>query len=381
MKQQSAPANGSSRPNSLGIRGAQLEQILDSLDSAESGVSPRREFVRWPFRKQTVVMKVSQPAGLEVTMRVACRNLSRGGMSVLHNSYLHPGSECAIALPHPDPKKKFEKVTGLVVRSTHRSGAIHEVGIKFHVPIDPTNFMETDPFTDYYSLENVDPEQLKGTLLHVDDSELDRRIVGHYLRETNLRIRTSETVGEGLDMALEGVDLVLCDYYLEENTGDALIHSLRAIGNDTPVIIVTSDTSSVTRQKMTDIRADGFLAKPLNQELLMRAIGEFLLVRNNSGALKSSLEKSDPAKKMVDSFVRDLNGLADRLENCITKNDADTARSLALQIKGSAPSLGFGVIADLASKAAEAISASGSIPESIIPLRSLISACERARPE
>ena len=111
----------------------------------------------------------------------------------------------------------------------------------------------------------------------------------------------------------------------------------------------------------------------------LRAMGEFLLVRKNTGVMTSTLSRDDPARGMVDSFVNDLHRFAQRLEAAVGKQDAETARSICMQVAGSAPSLGFEALSKLAQSAAEALAQSMSVAESLVPLRSLISACERAR--
>jgi len=353
---------GASRPNS--VSGPALEALLDTFDAGAPQDHTKREFVRWPFRRHSVMLRVAQPSGIEVTLRVACRNISRGGMSILHNAYLHPGSRCAGALPHPT--QRFVKVSGTIVRSTHRTGTIHEVGVKFDTPIDPVEFLNTDPLHDYYNLERVDTEQLHGSILHVDDSELDRKIVQHYLRDTQLRIRPAGTVAEAKAIALEGVDL---------------IRDLRSGGDSTPVVLVTSDTSQVMREKIGQIPFSSFIAKPFDEHLLLRAIGEFLLVRGQSSSAKSTLDADDPNRQMLDTFVRDLNSFAERLEKNVEQDNHDRCRNICLQVKTTAPQMGFGRIAQLATAACDKLSSTGSVREAAAELRALVGACRAAKAE
>lgn len=367
---------GAPRPNSVGLSGAALEALLDTFDANAPQDHTKREYVRWPFRRHSVMLRVAQPSGIEVTLRVACRNISRGGMSILHNSYLHPGSRCAAALPHPT--QRFVKVSGTIVRSTHRTGTIHEVGVSFDTPIDPVEFLDTDPLHDYYNLESVDTEQLHGSILHIDDSELDRKIVQHYLRDTQLRIRPAGTIGEAMEIAEDGVDLILCDYYLESETGEDLVRELRANGDSTPVVLVTSDTSQVMREKIAQIPYSSFIAKPFTEQLLLRAIGEFLLVRGQQSSGKSTLTAEDPNRQMLDTFVRDLHSFAERLEKNVEQDNLDRCRNICLQIKTTAPQMGFGQIAQLASTACDTLSSTGSVRDAAAELRSLAGACKRA---
>ncbi|MEM9064420.1 MAG: response regulator [Planctomycetota bacterium] len=365
------------RPNSIGISGSALDRLLDQFDGSGENISPRREFVRRAYRKHGIMIRVAQLSGLDVTLRVACRNLSRGGMSVLHNAYLHPGSRIAAALPHPI--ERFIKVTGTVVRSTHRTGTVHEIGIKFDEPIDPGEFIRTDDPGDGFALEHVDTELLVGSLLHLDDSELDRRIVQHYLRDTQLRIRAAATVDEGLEIAAEGVDLILSDYYLEEETSERLISDLRTSGNQTPIIVVSGDNSVETQDKLAALDVSGYLTKPFPQELLLRAVGEFLLVRTADSNMRSTLDSTDPNFKLVDAFVGDLKNFAERLDDTLSKGNSEACRSVCLQIRSAAPLMGFAMLGQMADKAARAIALSSEIDEASAEIRALRAACLRAK--
>ena len=55
-------------------------------------------------------------------------------------------------------------------------------------------------------------------------------------------------------------------------------------------------------------------SKPLNQDSLLRAIGEILLVRNQREDDPAQVEQAEASAGMVDSFVRDLRQFSDRLD-------------------------------------------------------------------
>ncbi|MEM1330660.1 MAG: PilZ domain-containing protein [Planctomycetota bacterium] len=365
------------RPNTMNLDGAALLTLLDQLDSSEGSGHKAREHVRRKFRHQSVLLKLWQSGGAEVSLWVACRNISRGGMSVLHSAYVHPGSRVAIAVPHP--KERFIKATGVVVRCTHRTGKLHEIGVKFYEPIDLKQLLEVDEFRDFFSLEAVDPEQLQGTMLHVEESELDQKIVKHYLRESSVRIRSAPTIEDVKPMLEDTIDVVVTNADLSDGSATDLLQTLRQGGCQAPIIAVLSDTSSLARERLQGSGIDAFLAKPLDQAMVLRALGEFLIVRRSSGVMTSTLSEDDPAYGMVHSFVSDLHRFAKRLSSAVEKQDAETARSICMQVAGSAPSLGFDALAKLATSAAEAVAQSMSVSESLVPLRSLISACERAQ--
>lgn len=373
---QSRSDDPSGRTNSIGLSGRALDTLLHELDGInEGGANPKREFVRWPHRLDRVFLKVRQPGGQESVIRVVCRNLSRGGMAILHNAYMHPRSKCAVVLPHLLNGPTV--IEGTVVRCQHRRGVIHEVGIRFGQSINVRDYVPLDPFADCFSLERVKPSDLRGCLVVVDDSELDQKIVQHFLRETDLRVRAALSPEQGMALVSEGCDIILMDYYLGESTGADFVSRIRGAGDRTPVIMMTCDTSTATRQRVLGAQANGFLSKPLNQDLLLRALGEYLIAEKSNTHLRTTLTKGDPALRLVSGFVRDLRGFADRLEQAIGGDDAMKCRALCLEIHGSAPALGFGELGTMADKAAATLAASMSIEESRDMLRVLIAACRR----
>lgn len=364
------------RTNSIGLSGRALDSLLHELDDInEDGANPKREFVRWPHRLDRVFLKVRQPGGQETVIRVVCRNLSRGGMAILHNAFMHPKSKCAVVLPHLTNGPTV--IEGAVVRCQHRRGVIHEIGIRFAGAINVRDFVPLDPFADCFSLERVRPGDLRGCLVVVDDSELDQKIVQHFLRETDLRVRAALTPEQGMAHIGEGCDMILMDYAIGDAAGVDLVCRIRAAGDRTPVIMMTCDTSSTTRQRVLGAQANGFLSKPLNQDLLLRALGEFLIAEKSNTHLRSTLSKGDPALRLVAGFVRDLRGFADRLEQAVTDDDVAKCRALCLEVHGSSPALGFGELGSMADKAAASLASAASVADSRDMLRVLIAACRR----
>ncbi|MDX2118423.1 MAG: response regulator [Planctomycetota bacterium] len=366
------------RPNSIGIQSRELEQLCNLLDVRTSAEAARkRDFIRWPFRHASLALKIVHPGSTTVQISVACRNLSCGGISVMHSAYVHLGSPVIVTLPHP--KLGSVDVDGTVSRCSHLRGVVHEIGIKFTKSINARDFVNLDAFTDAFSLEKVNHEELRGCVLHLEDSELDRKLVQHYLRGTQLRVRPCLTIDEALKLAQEGCDLVVASVDMQGMESTDIVAKFREDGVQAPIIVVTNDTTPATRQRIADMRANAFITKPLKQDVLVRAIGEFLMVGSQTGSLATTLKADDPNAPLVDGFVDFLHNAAGRLEDILKRDDAAQCRQICLQIKGTAPALGFDAVGKLADDAAHAVAASMSVAESIKPVRQLISACMRVR--
>ena len=364
------------RPNSIGLGERELTELLDKLEaSGTDGAAAKRDFVRWPFRHVSIKIQIFHPGGAVSAITVACRNLSRAGMSILHSAYLHTGTKCRISLPHPT--RGEVTVPGWVARCCHRSGTIHEIGIRFDQHLDVQELLSPNPFTDWFSLERVNPEELAGNMVYVEDSELDRKIVKHFLRGTHLNLHLAASAAEAMTKIDDSTDLILVDYHLDQGTGLELAAKLRESGINIPIIVITCDTHAASADKLAESKVNAFLAKPIRQDLLLRAIAEFMIVRKAASA--GSTGAGDPSNSsLAENVVASLAQFATRLETSVQGDDATTARTLCLQIAGTAGSVGFADITATATQAAEALSRSMSIAESLPPLKALIGACQRA---
>ncbi|MEZ6234299.1 MAG: response regulator [Phycisphaerales bacterium] len=377
-----APAAGQ-RPNSVNLGGGDLEKLLIELDGKPGGpndASKNRDFVRWNFRPQGVEMRVNQSGGGGVssssTVKVACRNLSRGGMSLIHGSFIHTGSSVTVFLKNSEQSKV--PIAGTVVRCRHVKGMVHELGIKFNLPIDTREFVHRDPFSDCFSLERVDPAELTGCVVSIDDNPMDQKLIQHYLRGTQIRLRTAASKDEAMPLITEGCDLVICDFDLGDHTLLDILKEMRSMGLQTPVIAATADTSALSRDRLLEAEASAFVAKPLSQSLLLRAIAEFLMVGSVQQAMRSTLKEDDPNAVLV----RRVRAAGPRVRQETrgvpgARRRPETPRTICLQIRGTAPMLGFVPLGKLADAAANAVTASMSVQESAVQVRSLIAACQR----
>lgn len=376
---------GNSRPNTLGLPAEAVERLSDRLDakSGESKESPkntatlfRRDFVRLPFRKEALQVRFIHPGGSMTTLKLACRNISCGGISLLHNSYVHLGTETAVTLPHPE--RGTVEVRGKVVRCKHWATIVHEIGVKFDEQIDVRQLVRQDQLNGLFSMERVDPAKLHGCIVYVDDSSLDQRIFRHLLRNTELRIRVTGEPEEAMRYVKEGCDVVVCDFYLGNITGDQFIKDLRAAGVITPVIALSADSTFVTRQKLAEAQANAIVLKPLTEERLLQALADFMLERADEEGPKSpDTDSADESSSLAQGFIAELRGYAERLATLLREGKPEECYVLCTQIKGTAPVVGFHSLAKMANAAVESLASTMDVRESAKPVQELIVACQR----
>lgn len=371
----------SGRTNTLGLDLKGVRALAGRLDAAGAGnpAALKRDFVRWPFYRDRIQMLVEQPGGSTLTLRLACRNLSRGGASLLHNGFLHERSRCIVRLPHPTRGDVY--VAGTIVRCTHRGGVVHELGVKFDAPIDARQFVALDAEAEAFSPEKVDPENIEGRLLLVEPSADDRKLMEHFLRRTKVSMATAENCADAVERLKQPVDLIFANFELPDGNGLDLIRAVRQQGVQAPVVLITPDVSRQTRIELRGANCDGVLGKPLTFDRVLRAMAEFLSINRSpsSGDHSSTLSSTSPAKDLVPWFVEELRRTAQRLREAVDRDDADECEMICLMLKGAGPQMGFTGMVAIADRAIQMLHLTRSAKESAAVLKDVMNACDRAK--
>lgn len=371
------------RPNTIGLGQRDLELLLSKLEAAENKgkVSARREFSRWPFRQATIKVTLLQPSGAEVVLKLACRNISRGGISLLHNQFVHPGSVAIVCLPTLNGTIK--EIVGTIKRCVHKRATLHELGVQFEEPVELREFLGAGKGSEFYSLESVDPEKLTGNVLYVEDSDIDFRIMQHFLRETALSMTRAATATAGLEAAVNGFDLIIVDWQLPDMDGVHFVTKLREMAIETPCLIVTADPVSLMRSGKLDSSLAGFLTKPLSQVLLLRAMAERLLIKPQAAR---SPESNDSSKdeaviprsgKVAEIYVELFGKLAQTLEQAISEHDHEKILDKCMEVRGSAPSCGAPHLAKIADHVISTLEHPSGPAQGLRFAKELIVACRR----
>ncbi|MBX3383727.1 MAG: response regulator [Phycisphaeraceae bacterium] len=292
------------RQNTIGLAERELVDLLDKLDKgqAEAEVA-KRDFARWPFRKASIGLHIFHPGGTDAQLKLACRNLSRGGICLLHNGFVHTGTSCKVYLPRQDGA--MVEVCGTIVRCAHRMRTLHELGIKFDKQIDLREFVDVGS-RGLFSLEKVDASLLKGKTLLVEDCPMTARIVHHYLRETRLSLTTVTTIRDAISRAVDGFDLIISDWSLSDGTAAELLAEIRRVGINAPVIVVTGSPEMAEAGGAGSAAGVTVLSKPLHQDTLLRTIAERVLIRDADAAAASrdiTQEISDEVKRVSEQVL------------------------------------------------------------------------------
>jgi two-component system response regulator MprA len=122
---------------------------------------------------------------------------------------------------------------------------------------------------------------MKAHILAVDDDKSITQSWKRALAYDGYSVDVAHTGREALDMALERQpDLYILDVKLPGMTGFEICKRLRASGDQTPILMITSRDAVDDRVKGLDTGADDYLVKPVDLEELKARVRALLRRRN-----------------------------------------------------------------------------------------------------
>jgi CheY-like chemotaxis protein len=115
------------------------------------------------------------------------------------------------------------------------------------------------------------------TVLLIEDSAFQRKIISNIVKDFGYNVITADNGREGVERILKDKPAIaLSDLLMPEFDGTWVLEQLKAKGIRIPVIIVTSDVQTSTKDHCMSLGAFGFLNKPVQKDLLKSAIEKAL---------------------------------------------------------------------------------------------------------
>lgn len=262
------------RINSLGLDGLALNALCDRLDEEGDPHDPNfRAHTRYPWRQTAAGLTIKHPGGTEVNVRVAIRNISVGGISLLHSGYVHADSRCIVTLAALNGSE--HALNARVAHCRHRGGVVHELGVAFDSPVELSEFLKPEQLVEPSQAKRIDPQALQGVLLSVDASTDDRRLLAEHLKPTRLTLIEGSTLTQ-VATQLDEVDPMQVRALLINAVGSGrkpadLLKEARA-SFACPVVFLVPDVSPRTRDLMAGAKPDAVLVKPVLQHRLFRTV-------------------------------------------------------------------------------------------------------------
>lgn len=111
-------------------------------------------------------------------------------------------------------------------------------------------------------------------VLIVDDSPSMRKMIRRVISMSGLDAETVFEAGDGIEaleiVEQEWVDVILTDINMPRMNGEELIRQLasRGITESVPVIVVSTDATTMRRENVASLGARGYIVKPFLPEAL-----------------------------------------------------------------------------------------------------------------
>ncbi|MFM8322802.1 MAG: PleD family two-component system response regulator [Chloroflexota bacterium] len=119
-------------------------------------------------------------------------------------------------------------------------------------------------------------------ILIVDDSAFARTTLRRILKDAGYEVHEAASGLEALEL-MPGLnpDLVTLDLLMPEMEGGELIGHLRQIDRLTPLIVISADIQTATRDEVLAAGATAYLNKPVKDEELLALIVRLLASRGS----------------------------------------------------------------------------------------------------
>ena len=124
-------------------------------------------------------------------------------------------------------------------------------------------------------------------ILAVDDSPSMREMLATVLRESGFKVVEAEDGVKALEVAKsQAVDVVLTDQNMPNMDGLSLVKNLRGLPayRETPIMMLTTESSAEMKQKGRDAGATGWMVKPFDPDKLVRMLKSVVGMKSRSGA-------------------------------------------------------------------------------------------------
>ncbi len=118
-------------------------------------------------------------------------------------------------------------------------------------------------------------------VLIVDDSSVMRKIVTRGLRQAGFKMDEDLEAGngqEGLDAlaaANNDVQLILSDWNMPVMDGLNFVKGVRGSGNNTPIVMVTTEGGEQKLGAAMEAGANGSIKKPFTPDVLRETLGQY----------------------------------------------------------------------------------------------------------
>jgi signal transduction histidine kinase/DNA-binding response OmpR family regulator len=224
--------------------------------------------------------------------------------------------------------------------------------------------------------------KINGTVLVAEDGIDNQALITTRLRGMGLKLEIANNGQIAVEKALGAVaanapyDLILMDIQMPIMDGFTATQELRGKGYRGPIIALTANAMERDRTKCLDAGCNDFVAKPIEMQKLIKAIGRYLRVVPvaKPGAAKEDSTAAANRALSAQKFYQELPAEIVQMEQAIERQDRERIKEVSKLVLGRAAAAG---LKEIAAEAAKLLMASES-NQSWIVLRQALTDFGRA---
>lgn len=374
------PANFKKAPCSE----AEHARLLAQLDLSEKNISkkPRRSSARIEYRVRDIPLTVNHPGGGVGRFLVLARNLSSGGISVLHAGFLHLGTECRLVLTLADGSAKA--LIGRVVFCRLAASPVHEIGIQFSTKIDMRDFVapESAKSTSDDPTACAALRPVRGNALIVSADKGIRAAVEKSLLQSGMNPNPVTCAGAAADQArLLRYALAVVDLNLPDPGPGPLLELLAGAGFSGAVIGFAADESDSERDRAArsgiTVTINASMPHAAIHAVVAGAVASADVSGADSAPVCSTLAPAEGTEAMIRFFVSAAREAAATISGALGRGDAKAVLKECKTLKSIAGGYGFQAVAESARQAALTLESGGSLADSAGRVTALLDMCAR----
>lgn len=362
-------------PASKSERAALLSDVARSAAALRPG-EPGRHF---GLQGREATASFEHPGGGTSDRRVLISHLARQTVGLIVAGYLHPTTQCVLALPARDGSEALIRAS--VDACRFLCGRFHHLELRLEEALDIRRFVDLTA-ADAEEVATSEPLTVSGRLLHISQSPVQHLLVGMLLRTVEVDVVPVDSLGAACDkLQRESFDAVLCEESVDGSDIVECVRMLRRDGFGGPIL---GSIFPCDERRTAEILGAGvaeIVVKPLMSKPLIDALGHAIRERrdplNSTEAIHSTLEPDSIRREYLVEYIRQLRRARAELQQAITRDDYAAARAHCLSLLGSAASFGLEIVGDAAAPTITALDACCSAQEAAPDLRKLIRVLDR----
>ncbi|MDP4537254.1 ATP-binding protein [Alkalimonas collagenimarina] len=235
--------------------------------------------------------------------------------------------------------------------------SVKGVGSNFEILLDCTG-MDSHLVQSYQPPEVILTEPLthQQSALHIlvaEDNPDNQLLLSILLQQVNATYVMVENGHQAVEQVLSAdFDLIFMDMQMPEMGGEEATELIRHAGIQTPIIAVTANVMSEDIERYKRSGCQSVLSKPINQQQFLTVVKSFRteLSTEDHLQLEQKLAQDPVIQALKQSFKLKLPGLIEQLQQAFELQDWDRLAFEAHSLKGSAGSMDFPTITELAAE-------------------------------